>query len=1013
MKRRRIGAGLATVAIVGLAVLYAQKKPADTLLILDWAGRSSLERPPVAVLIEFGHKDTVPTDWSGQVTAADAKIVHREGYRFRPTAGDELTDAGWKISSRRPIRVPPKQPAVAKLEGIGTVGIVLHLSEVRDGAKLQLNITGEHKTKIEVSLTDVLAGKSQPILDGQGVVRLISTATPLATGKTEDDFPAACYGPDGTLWVAWVGYHVKDEARRIEAKNLKEQPENFKAYDTPEFGDQVFAKYYRDGKWSQPIAVTSANEDIVRCAIAVEPGGVAWVVYSAGRQGRYDIYSKTIESTDPVRLGTETRMSRVLGDQQEEYASGVSYSNPVMCAKRNGELLVACQRWLKNGESTWCLLSRHAKKSGQTEKFDGLGGSYKMWSPSLALSPDDKWAMGVDNCRVRGPGYPLPATGDYDVYVETEGGVIDPPAASSRFEARPSVAYDPAGRLWIAYEEGPELWGKDFGALAADKGQPLYSSRSVRVVCIADGKLMKPVAELPTSEVTPPKTPYGGNQGAAYERAVRYAYPRIGIDGKGRVWLTYRQKFGTRNSSQTGSYWLTFARRLDGDKWSEPIELHHSCGLLDHRPVLLPHKSGGLLVVHNTDGRYTTPEHIDNDIYMSYLDLPGEPVEPKLAPHDRERKNTKLVERHEREVAAVKSIRDYRVEADGKKYQLLRGEFHRHTEISWDGGPDGSLEDMFRYAIDSAQMDWIGNGDHDSGAGREYTWWLIQKFTDAYTVPGRFTGMFTYERSVAYPHGHRNCVFARRGIRTLPRLADPQSKEPNGIHADDTKMLYRYLTELGGICASHTSATSMGTDWRDNDPRVEPLVEIYQGDRMSYEKEGAPRAGYDPKGDKEPLNIAGWYPKGFIDHALGEKGYKLGFQASSDHWSTHISYCIVIAEKNDRESILNAMRKRHVYGATDDIICDVRSGAQLMGDEVAAAGAPRLQVKIIGTSDLAKVEVLRDSTVVAELEVKGRECNTEWTDPAPAAGEHYYYIRVQQKDGELAWTSPIWFRGRK
>lgn len=36
---------------------------------------------------------------------------------------------------------------------------------------------------------------------------------------------------------------------------------------------------------------------------------------------------------------------------------------------------------------------------------------------------------------------------------------------------------------------------------------------------------------------------------------------------------------------------------------------------------------------------------------------------------------------------------------------------------------------------------------------------------------------------------------------------------------------------------SHTSATLMGTDWRDNDRSLEPLVEIYQGDRMSYEHE--------------------------------------------------------------------------------------------------------------------------------------------------------------------------------
>ena len=107
-------------------------------------------------------------------------------------------------------------------------------------------------------------------------------------------------------------------------------------------------------------------------------------------------------------------------------------------------------------------------------------------------------------------------------------------------------------------------------------------------------------------------------------------------------------------------------------------------------------------------------------------------------------------------VSLVTASTEYRAEVDGKSYRLLRGEFHRHTEMSWDGGPDGSLEDMFRYAIDAANMDWIGNGDHDNGAGREYSWWLVQKFTDAYHVKDRFVPMLSYERSVAYPHGHRN-----------------------------------------------------------------------------------------------------------------------------------------------------------------------------------------------------------------------------------------------------------------
>ncbi len=422
-------------------------------------------------------------------------------------------------------------------------------------------------------------------------------------------------------------------------------------------------------------------------------------------------------------------------------------------------------------------------------------------------------------------------------------------AASPKFEARPSIAYDPSGRLWIAYEEGPELWGKDYGSLVPGKGNPLYSARSVRVVCLdTDGKLKRSTAELPTSTVVQPAKAGDALQTALFERGSRFAYPKIGIDGGGRVWLTYRRNFGTRYSSHPGGYWLTFARRLDGQAWSEPIEINHSDGLLDDRPALLPHPGGGLVVVHNTDGRYTTPNDIDNQIYLSTIDLPAKATALTLVPHHPG--ESKLSPEVAAENAGVKLMKAHRVKAGGKTYQYLRGEYHRHTEISWDGSPDGSLEDMFRYAIDVAQMDWIGNGDHDNGAGREYSWWLTQKFTDAYHTKA-FTPMFTYERSVAYPHGHRNVMFAQRGVMTLPRLTPPPGEPPpleegkkkgawpGGVHPDDAKMLYRYLHELGGICASHTSATGMGTDWRDNDPAVEPIVEIYQGDRMSYEMQGA------------------------------------------------------------------------------------------------------------------------------------------------------------------------------
>src|SRR5690242_6854303 len=193
MKRRRT-AFLAAVGIMAAVGLLAAQKPrADgRLLLLDWAAKSSLDTPPVAVLIQLGVRDDAPGPWAGRATVSGARVVHREGYHLRD--GDKLTEPdGWEASSRRPIRVPPRQPAVARTEGIDPVGIVLHLADVQDDAELTVAMKTKEQGTAKVSLKDVLAGRRVPILGNSAVVRLISTATPVATDKTEDDFPAACY----------------------------------------------------------------------------------------------------------------------------------------------------------------------------------------------------------------------------------------------------------------------------------------------------------------------------------------------------------------------------------------------------------------------------------------------------------------------------------------------------------------------------------------------------------------------------------------------------------------------------------------------------------------------------------------------------------------------------------------------------------------------------------------------------------------------------------------------------
>ncbi|MBM3853497.1 MAG: hypothetical protein FJ399_10110 [Verrucomicrobia bacterium] len=493
---------------------------------------------------------------------------------------------------------------------------------------------------------------------------------------------------------------------------------------------------------------------------------------------------------------------------------------------------------------------------------------------------------------------------------------------------------------------------------------------------------------------------------------------RLACDRDGRIWLFARSREGTFHTP-LGTVWVDYAAYYEGDRWTGPTILPHSDNLLYNSPAVAAHPDGGFLVAHSSDHRQS--RHIvrggggvggppagdpyDNDIFVSRLELAARPATLQLvaaasppAAHASPSPAT-LEER-----TAVARARAHRISYGGRPLQLLRGEFHRHTEVSGDGGNDGPLEDMWRYAIDVAAMDWLGNGDHDNGNGREYPWWLIQKTTDAFRLPGRFDPPFTYERSVPYPEGHRNVVFAQRGVRTLPRL--PKTQPEPVVSAPDTQMLYAYLRHFQGVCASHTSATDMGTDWRDNAPDVEPMVEIYQGARQNYERPGAPRA---PTANDA---IGGWRPLGFVNLAL-QKGYVFSFQSSSDHGSTHISYAMVYAEDTSRDALLRAMRARHTYGATDNIIADFRCRAggrdYMLGDDFTAAEPPTLRLKLAGTAPFARVTLVKDNVEIHSLAPNQAEVEVTWTDPSPTPGrKSYYYFRGEQSDGELVWVSPMW-----
>jgi hypothetical protein len=534
-------------------------------------------------------------------------------------------------------------------------------------------------------------------------------------------------------------------------------------------------------------------------------------------------------------------------------------------------------------------------------------------------------------------------------------------------------------------------WGKDQGFLIVTPlAVPLHQQRSVRVAVLGGSRWIEPRQK--PAEVFPAPM------------RQKSEHPQICFDGRGALTMVFRH-WTRRNSRRIGSplAWENYLTRFDGIRWSTPQPLSRSAGSIEKHAALARNEKGEIWAAWMTDHRpFSTMVPGSADIYSAKLGV-GEAASftpDVFEPFTEE--PVEMIPVHSREPEDVRVIRAYSISAGGKRYKIYRGDMHRHTDVSADFKYDGSLIEVYRYARDAAAFDYIAPTDHQTGFDQEFTWWQNQKLVDLFLVPGSFVPLFAYERSLPFPNGHRNIVFARRGVRTLPIPSEERAGRARAAK------LFEYLRQNNGISMPHSSATAQGTDWGDNDPEVEPLMEVYQGYRTSYEYEGAPRAASTLN---KHAQKSGWRPEGFWWNALA-KGYRLGVQASSDHWSTHISYAGLLADSFTREGLLDAIRQRHAYAATDNIILDfrARSGGStyLMGDEFSARSGPQLLVRTIGTGAIKQIDVIKNHKFVYTSRPGTKEASFEYTDNDFGAGTSYYYVRVVQEDGQLAWSSPVW-----
>ena len=900
----------------------------------------------LAVRLMLGTRQRQAAVWDGEVTLSQGRILRTTGVHFEEQ--DAVLGPGrWRCSTRETrygdsLSQRGPDPVHTKLAQLIPNGIVVVLDAPRT-ARLDVKTAGG---SFSFTLEQAAQAGRLAFLQDEATAEWLPPTLALTREAGQNDYPSLAVTRQGELWASWIRY--QDRA------------------------DSVWIG--RPGQ--APILVTpDTHKDNFRTALAEDAQGRLWVVWSGKLAASWSLFGRWRRGGEwsPVEQLTGT-------DGPNLYHT--------LAADSRGRIHLAWQGFRKGRAQIL-----HKSWDGAT------------WSPELRVSPagGDHWtpAAAADAKGNLWIGWDSYQAGNFDVFVRRLSAArqLDPPVQvtrSSSFDANVSLAIDRIGRLWISWDAAEPNWGKDWTSLRwkPGGGNGLYRTRAVRVACLEGGRLRAPADIM---QAIPP------------EYRDYFQMARLQVDASGRIWALGRSltSFMTRvqNNWGAGGRWEVMLTALEGSAWRPATRLDSSAGRNDARATSALTLEGDLWFAWPSDQRaFRPPSPQKSDVFYTRLSGAGSSEPIRLADFREPAPADPPV--HPLESVQVAAIRKYRYQVGGKTYQILRGDLHRHTDISNDGIGDGSLLDLYRYALNAAELDYILVADHNYG-GAEYNWWRTEKSEDAFFIPGRLQPLFGTERSVPYPNGHRNTIFARRGVRELGIAADERQGQ-----ADSGGILYPYLRKFGGLSTPHTPATDQGTDWRDNDPALEPLVEIYQGLHTSYEHEGAPRAETPEK--RHYFHGAPYRPAGFLWNAWAQ-GLKLGVQASSDHIATHDSYaCLLVevSEAGSREGILNAMRKRHAYAATDNIILDVRLGPHLMGDIVQSAETLPLDVKVIGTGPVARVEVIRNNRFVHTVQPGGPRAEFSFRDNEPPPGESYYYVRVEQADGQLAWSSPIWVRRR-
>ena len=70
--------------------------------------------------------------------------------------------------------------------------------------------------------------------------------------------------------------------------------------------------------------------------------------------------------------------------------------------------------------------------------------------------------------------------------------------------------------------------------------------------------------------------------------------------------------------------------------------------------------------------------------------------------------------------------------------------------------------------------------------------------------------------------------------------------------------------------------------------------------------------------------------------------------------------------------------------------------------------APTLVIKAVGTDRIKQLIIVKNQEIIYERRPNADSTTIRFRDTDYEPGSNYYYVRVLQNNGMVAWSSPIW-----